>query len=79
MSRWFFTFGVGYNLGRNYVTVEADTADEARRIFIAARAQVDDEQGRCWAFQYGEDEYDEAIAGWDLTEVDIYAPIWWRA
>lgn len=79
MSRWYFTFGLGYNLGRNYVAVDADSAAEARRIFEDARRTVDDSRPLRWAFQYGEDEYETAVARWGLTEVPADTPIWGRA
>lgn len=76
MSRFYFTFGLGYNLRSNYVVVEAETELDARAAFVAARSAVDGYNGRLYAFDYDEAEFLPQIEQYGLTEVPIDAPIW---
>lgn len=76
--RFFYTFGLGYNLRNNYVVVEAENAREARAKFQAARAEVDGMEGRLYAFDYTEAEFAPQIEQYGLTEVPIDTPIWER-
>lgn len=73
MAKFFFTFGQGYSLRDNYVTVEADTYEDARLRFVELRRQL---YGTIagWAFQYDESEFDRSIAAYGLTEVPLAAP-----
>jgi len=77
MAKFIFTFGLAYNLGHNYCVVEAPTSDEARQIFVAARAAAGELEasGHRWAFQYSEDEID--VDRFHLTEVPLDTPIRW--
>lgn len=80
MARFAFTFGVAYNLGNNYAVVEADSWNEARETFVAARAAAGElpDSGRRWSTQYFEDEIERLIERHGLTEVPIDTPIRWR-
>lgn len=78
MSRYYFTFGQGYNLGYSYVVVEADTGAEARATFRAARADIDGAGGLLYAFDYDEAGFAGQAERWGLTEVPIDTPIWER-
>lgn len=73
---FFFTFGVGYNLGRSYVVVEAETESEARATFRECRADLDGMEGRLYAFSYSAAEFGGQAEKYGLTEVPIDAPIW---
>jgi len=80
-TRYAFTFGQAYNLSDNYVLVEADDMDTARRIFCEERAKISaglsDPNWR-WAFCYGPDEWPLIVERFHLTEVPIDTPIDWR-
>lgn len=76
MSRFYFTFGLSYNLRNNYVVVEAENGQEARAAFRAARADLDDMDGRLYAFDYDEAAFAGQAEQYGYTEVPIDAPIW---
>lgn len=76
--RFYYAFGIGYNLARNYIVVEAEDRETARRAFQAERAKVDNYGGRLYAFDYDEDGFAGQIEQYGLTEVPIDAPIWER-
>ena len=79
MNRFYFTFGVGTNLGSNYVVVEAATRSEARAIFRAERAPIDLHGGTLYAFDYDEEQFAGQPEKYRLTEVPIYTPIRYRS
>ena len=74
--KFMFTFGLGYDLGYNYVVVEADNEEHARQIFVTERAKITeglDAPEFRWSSCY---EYDQTLIdryGW--TEVPIDTPI----
>ena len=75
MDRWYFTFGLGYNLGRNFIVVEAETRDLAYEIFTEARRDIDGHDGRLYAFDYSEAGFAGQPERYGLTEVPIDEPI----
>lgn len=77
-SRFYFTFGMGYNLRNSYVVVEAENHQQARIAFQEARAKIDSMGGRLYAFSYTETEFAGQVEKYGLTEVPIDAPIWER-
>ncbi len=54
---WYFTFGVGQKHAGHYVKITAP--------YGIARDWMFKKYGREWAFQYGEDRFEEAIARWN--------------
>ena len=71
--RFYFTFGFGSTLWKNYVVVEAPNEEAAREKFLAAREAVDGVRSR-WAFVYTADAFDHQPDMYGLTEVPIDTP-----
>lgn len=59
---WYFTFGIGHKYARHYVKITAP--------YMIARDWMFRKYGRNWAFQYGEDKFDEAIARWNYKMLE---------
>lgn len=57
MPRWFFTFGVGYDLADAYIVIEAPTEVLARMGFLEARSAAGLDARRGWSSVYSEAEW----------------------
>ena len=57
-NNWYFTFGCGMKHANCYVKITASDYGRARQLMF-------EHYGKKWAFQYPEEEYDEAIAKWN--------------
>lgn len=73
MSRWYFTFGVGYDLADAYVVVEADTELDARVRFVEERSAVLAHPRRGWSSVYSEADFEASPQHW-TREVPIATP-----
>ena len=57
-NNWYFTFGCGTKHADRYVKITTSDYGRARQLMF-------ERYGKKWAFQYSEEEYDEAIAKWN--------------
>lgn len=59
---WYFTFGCGHKYAGYYVKITAD--------YGTARNWMFKKYGSKWAFQYGEDRFEDAIAQYRYKELE---------
>ncbi len=67
MNKYFCTFGQNQTLKNNYVVIDADTFDEARRA-------MHKHYGAMWAFMHNEEEFGDQPAKYGLMEVPFGTP-----
>jgi hypothetical protein len=68
MPGWLVTFGFGQRLENCYAWIpDAGTREQATEKVILA-------YGSCWAFIYGAEEYDNAVARFPIREVPFGTP-----